>query len=172
MTPLKLNLGGRNKPIPGFQTVDLFDGPGVDIKSDISRLEGIANGAVDEIYASHCLEHFPHVKTREVLTEWRRVLKTRGKAYISVPDFDAMVKLYLQFGMTDFIRNMLYGDQVYDLAYHYTVFTYPTLARALMEVGFEDVKRLADMPYGIDDCSQKVDTATGKPVSINVEAVA
>lgn len=169
---MKLNLGGRDKPIPGFLTVDLYEGPGVDVKADIGKLEGIEDRSVGEIYASHCLEHFSHTKTLEVLRNWRRVLKDGAKAFIGVPDFDAMVKLYQQFGMTDFIRNMLYGDQGYDLAYHYTAFSFPTLAASLVKAGFSDVKRISLMPYGLNDCSQKVDSFTGKPVSLNVEATA
>ena len=169
---MKLNLGGRDKPIPGFKTVDLYDGDGVDIKADIGELKGIEGGAVSEIYASHCLEHFSHRKTVSVLKNWRRVLKNGGKAYISVPSFDAMVKLYNEFGMNDFIRNMLYGDQGYDLAYHYTAFTFPTLSASLVQAGFNDVKRLDKMPYNLRDCSELKDTAYFRPVSINVEAIA
>lgn len=169
---MRLNLGGRDKPIPGFLTVDLYEGEGVDIRSDIGDLVGIEDASVDEIYASHCLEHFSHTKTEGVLKNWRRVLKAGAKAFIAVPDFDAMVKLYLKYGMGDFIRNMLYGDQGYDLAYHYTAFTFSSLALALVNAGFSDIKRLVDMPYGLKDCSSKVDSYTNSPVSLNVEAMA
>lgn len=167
---MKLNLGGRDKPIPGFLTVDLFEG--ADIRSDIGELKGVEAGSVDEIYASHCLEHFSHAKTPDVLRTWRRVLKPKAKAYIAVPDFDAMAKLYQKFGLTDFIRNMLYGDQGYELAYHYTAFTFPTLAAALVNAGFQDVKRIMDMPYGLKDCSSNIDSLTRQPISLNVEATA
>jgi ubiquinone/menaquinone biosynthesis C-methylase UbiE len=169
---MRLNLGGRDKPIPGFKTVDLYEGDGVDIRADIGKLDGVKDMSVDEIYASHCLEHFSHTKTAEVLKNWRRVLKKGAKAHIAVPDFDAMVKLYQQFGMNEFIRNMLYGDQGYDLAYHYTVFTLASLASELINAGFEDVKRIPQMPYGLNDCSSKVDSFTEKPTSLNVEATA
>lgn len=169
---MKLNLGGRDKPIPGFLTVDLYEGPGVDFRADIGLLAGVDDGSVEEIYASHCLEHFSHTKTEQVLKNWRRVLKKGGKAFIAVPDFDAMIKLYLKFGMNDFIRNMLYGDQGYDLAYHYTAFTFPTLAAELVKAGFEDIKRIKDMPYGLNDCSSNLDTWTKQPISLNIEAVA
>lgn len=169
---MKLNLGGRDKRIPGFLTVDLYEGEGVDIRADIGKLESVKDGSVGEIYASHCLEHFPHPKTAEVLKNWRRVLKPKAKAYIAVPDFHAMVVLYQQYGMGDFIRNMLYGDQGYDLAYHYTCFTWPSLSKALVEAGFEDVKRIENMPYNMGDCSSMRDTYTNSPISLNVEATA
>jgi predicted SAM-dependent methyltransferase len=169
---VKLNFGGRDKPIPGFLTVDLYDGDGVDIREDITSLSSIQYSTVEEIYASHCLEHIPHPKTLPTLKEWRRVLKPRAKAYIAVPNFHAMVRLYNQFGLTEFIRNMLYGDQGYPLAYHYTAFTFETLAPILVDAGFSDVKRIEDMPYGLKDCSQLVDSYTRTPISLNVEATA
>jgi len=58
------------------------------------------------------------------------------------------------------------------LAYHYTAFTFPTLAAALVESGFSDVKRISKMPYGLRDCSTLVDTFTQQPMSLNVEAIA
>lgn len=169
---MKLNLGGRDRLVPGFLTVDLYEGKGVDIREDIGSLLSIKDKSVSEIYASHCLEHFPHPKTKEVLGNWLRVLKPNGKAYISVPDFAAMIRLYKDFGLNEFIRNMLYGDQGYPLAYHYNAFTYSTLARALVECGFSNVRNIPEMPYGIKDCSRLVDNVTFQPVSINVEATA
>lgn len=169
--PLRLLLGGRTTKLDGWKNVDLYDGEGVDIRADASRLSMIRDNEVEEIYASHILEHFSHTKTVDVLKEWNRVLTIGGKVYISVPDFDAMIKLYVKCGLTEFIRNMLYGDQGYDLAYHYTAFTYPVLAKTCILAGFRDVKRLERMPYGIKDCSTNVDTLTQKSISIHIEAV-
>jgi predicted SAM-dependent methyltransferase len=167
---LRLNLGGRSTRLNGFLTVDLE--PGSDIQSDVSDLTKFADHSVDEIYASHVLEHFPHPRTGYVLEEWRRVLKGGHKAFISVPDFDMAVKFYQQEGMVDFIRNLLWGDQGYPLAYHYTGFTFPTLAKLLMEAGFKDAKRIREMPYHVADCSHNVDNHYGRPISLNVEATA
>ena len=165
-------LGGRTTHLEGFTNVDLYEGEEVDVKADVSDLSMFESGSVHEIYASHILEHFSHKKTVAVLSEWRRVLKKAGKLYISVPDFDAMIKLYNIGGLTDFIRNTLYGDQLYDLAYHYTAFTYATLGRFCVEAGFSDVKRLQELPYGLVDCSHNRVTSTGGLVSINAEVIA
>lgn len=170
--PIRLNLGGRDTQIPGFKTVDLKPGPTVDYESDISDLSMFEDGAVDEIYASHCLEHFSHQRTLSVLEEWHRVLRRGAKCYISVPDFETAIRMYLEWGMTDYIRNLLWGDQGYDLAYHYAPFTYPILLNFLHKAGFKDVKRLTWMPYKVKDCSRLVDTFANKPISLTVEATA
>lgn len=169
---IRLNLGGRNRPIPGFKLVDLYEGPEVDVKTDCSDLRMFENGSVSEIYASHILEHWPHVKTLDVLKEWRRVLKRGGKAYISVPDFDAAIRVYTKVGFCEYVRNLLYGDQGYALAFHYTCFTFPVLAALLVKAGFEDVKKIHRMPFGLLDCSTNYDTALKQPISVNVEALA
>lgn len=167
---LKLNLGGRDKPIEGFLTVDLCGGEGVDVHCDCARLICVKDNTVDEIYASQILEHFPHNETENVLKEWHRVLKPHAKITIGVPDFARAIDLYLKMGLTEWVMNFLYGDQIYPLAFHYRPFTFATLAALLNKSGFSQVKRLTKMPYGIRDCSALVSTEDGKSVSLNVEA--
>lgn len=167
---IRLNLGGRGTFIPGFKTVDLKEGS--EIQSDVSKLDMFLDGSVSEVYASHILEHFSHWRTVPVLKEWRRVLKKGAKLYVAVPDFDAVVKLYLKEGFNIFLNRLLWGDQEYDLAFHYTGFTYPFLSSLLIKAGFEDVKRIKDMPHSIKDCSRLRDTHYHSPLSLNVEATA
>jgi predicted SAM-dependent methyltransferase len=167
---IRLNLGGRGTTIPGFKTVDLKEGS--EVVSDVSDLKGFADGSVSEIYASHILEHFGLNKTLGVLQEWRRVLKSGAKLYVAVPDFDAAVRLYQKEGFSNFLNHLLWGDQEYDLAYHYSGFTFPFLSNMLIQAGFDDVKRISVMPYGIKDCSHLIDTIHRIPISLNVEAKA
>jgi ubiquinone/menaquinone biosynthesis C-methylase UbiE len=156
LLPLKLNLGGDN----------------VDIATDLSDLSMVESGSVEEIYASHCLEHFSHLKTVDVLKEWRRVMKKGCKAYIAVPDLEVTARMILKDGLSDWAINFLYGDQVYDKAYHYTAFDFPRLAKCLVKAGWSDVKRIVDMPYKLDDCSWLRYSNGGERVSLNVEAIA
>lgn len=130
------------------------------------------DGEVSEIYASHILEHFSHTETLKVLKEWRRTLKKGGKCYIAVPDFECIARLYPKIGLTDFMVNLMYGDQGYALAYHYTIFTAPRLMGLCSNAGFDDVKKIKEMPYGLNDCSTLVDTIERQPISVFVEATA
>lgn len=167
---IRLNLGGRGTKIDGFQTVDLSEEHDVAIKSDVSNLWMFRDGTVDEIYASQILEHFPHVKTESVLKEWHRVLKPGAKITIGVPDFHRAIEIYREIGLVPWVVNQLFGDQIYPLAFHYAPFTFGSLAAHLTKVGFRDVKRIRQMPYGIKDCSSNIFNMDGKPVSLNVEA--
>jgi len=165
---MKLNLGARTTKIPGFKNADIKKMPGVDIVADISMLP-LRDNTVEEIYASHCLEHFSHTRTLDVLKEWYRVLSQGSKIYIAVPDFDRAVEIYRQNGfMSDWIRNFLWGDQQYREAYHYTGFTYSLLLNLMSEAGFKNIRKLETMPYGLRDCSTLL--VGNIKTSLNMEA--
>lgn len=166
---IRLNLGGRGTKIAGFQTVDLSENHDVQIKSDVSNLWMFKDGEVSEIYASQILEHFPHVQTEKVLREWFRVLKPGAKITIGVPDFARAIQIYQQYGLCDWVVNQLYGDQGYPLAFHYVPFNFARLAKLMDTAGFQRIKRIKEMPYGIKDCSANLFNADGKSVSLNVE---
>lgn len=173
--PIKLNLGGAGEGfldshIDGFLTVDLRPGPDTDIVCDCSALAGFGAGTVEVIYASNILEHWSLLKTVDVLKEWYRVLKPGGMLYISVPDFDAAVTLYKKIGLVPWLRYHLWGDQKHPLNYHYTCFTFATLAKDLCDAGFSDVKRMAQWPFPAKDGSQNICTVDGSLISLNVGA--
>jgi predicted SAM-dependent methyltransferase len=169
---IKLNLGGRDTHIDGFLTVDLRSGPTVDIQANINNLAMFHDRTVDEIYASNCLEHFPHTETVKVLREWRRVLKKRMKCFVSVPNLDASMALAKLEPAADWPIYLLYGDQAEPLNFHYINFTFPMLARRAMEAGFFDIHKIDAMPYGLLDASKFVDNRHGIPISLNVEMIA
>ena len=168
---VKLNLGSRNRAIPGFIGIDCDQHEGVDIVGDISDLSRFADGSVEEIYASHVFEHFPHTKAAAVLAEWFRVLAPGGKLYIAVPDFERCVELYGAIGLSEWIVRFLCGDQEYKTAYHYNLFDEARLSGMLKEAGFADSFRVEQFPIGDEgDCSNLKSTIDGEPVSLNMIA--
>lgn len=171
--PICLNLGGAGEgyisgKIPGFHIVDLRDVEETDIVSDISDLSFCKDGEVEKIYCSNALEHFSHIDTVKVLKEWLRVLKPGGKAYISVPDFDVVVKLYLKTGLTPWLKYHVWGDQAHTLNYHYVNFTFSSLADDCYKAGFSDIERVQSFPFGVPDASELRDTWTNTKISLNV----
>ena len=74
-TPLRLNLGSGNRPLPGFVNVDARQLPTVDVVADVRSLP-FENGAAAEVEASSLLEHFRN--PYEVLDEIYRVLAPAG----------------------------------------------------------------------------------------------
>lgn len=174
--PLRLNLGGAGEGyisgrIQGYKTLDLREGPETDFVGDVCDLSRFKDASVADLYASNVLEHFPIPKTLDVLKEWKRVLIPGGILRVSVPDFDACVKLYQQFGLTDWVQYLIWGDQKHELNYHYINFTFATLAHLLIQAGFEDCKRVKSFGL-VDDASEHIDNKTGMRISLNVEAIA
>lgn len=139
----RLNLGSGRKPKEGFVSVDgLFD-------QDIYPLPH-ADNSVDEIYASHCLEHFSHRDTEKVLREWVRVLKPGGRLRLAVPDFRAICSEYLrgekQFDLNGFVMG---GHQRHD-DIHGALFDRVSLVMLLQRLGVENVSAFESKD---NDCS-------------------
>jgi hypothetical protein len=91
---LKLNLGSNEVRIPGFLNVDIVAHKNVDIIADASALPQDDN-SVDEILASHLLEHFDFHQGKKALKEWFRVLKPGGRLTIELPDLDAFCRNFV-----------------------------------------------------------------------------
>lgn len=171
-TAVKLNLGSRDRAIPGFIGIDCDRHPGVDVVGDISDLSAYKDMSVSEIYASHCLEHFPHTKTLSVLKEWARVLEPGGVLYVAVPDFKRVVEIYQKTGvLADWVQNFLWGDQGYKTAFHYTGFDFDRLSELLKKAGFSEASQVDSFPVGGNDCSSLKHEFDGESVSLNLVAV-
>ena len=81
-----LEIGCGNERIPGFETLDVICGKNVDYTVDATKRLPFASATFDIIYASHVLEHAAWYQTDDVLREWVRVLKPRGRLEVWVPD--------------------------------------------------------------------------------------
>ena len=135
------------------------------------------DGYADLIYCSHCLEHIPMARTREVLSEWLRVLKDGGILRLAVPDFAAIVEIYKDNGdSVKSIEHYLMGAQSYPANFHYAVFNQASLREHLEAVGFRDVSRWTHEQYpetAVEDCStMRVSTPNKEHlISLNLQAV-
>lgn len=79
---MKLNLGSNDKKLPGFMSVDLV--PPADFVCDLREPWSIwPDSSVDEIVASHIIEHLPN--RIHTMNEMHRVLKPGARAVIDVP---------------------------------------------------------------------------------------
>ena len=89
---MKLNLGSGMFYKPGYVNID--DNPEqavADEWKDILRLD-YENDSVDEIEASHILEHFDIHYTPYILANLFRMLKPNGSLYLEVPNLRKAVK--------------------------------------------------------------------------------
>ena len=168
----KLNLGCRNRALEGYQNMDCEKHDGVDFVGDVSDLRLFDSDSVETIRASHILEHFPHVRTLDVLREWHRVLIPGGMLEVAVPDFKRTVELYQKYGLCNWVQNFIMGDQGYKTAFHYAIFDEQRLHDLLLKAGFSEASRVIRFqvsdPY---ECSNNVDTNERRPVSLNMVAI-
>ena len=90
----KLHLGCGKRYLDGYIHVDIAEYDHIDYKTQIDKLEMFESNFADLIYASHCIEYFDRDEVKEVLSEWKRVLKPGGVLRLAVPDFSSLIKIY------------------------------------------------------------------------------
>lgn len=153
--PTRLNLGAGGAPMDGYGNIDLKNG------TQAFPLN-CADNSVEEIRASHLLEHFGHGEVAKVVKEWTRVLKPGGKLKIAVPDFDRIVERYSNGHRHDpILEAYLFGGQVDANDFHKTFFNEEKLRRLMESAGLDSIKRWQSE---IEDCASL-------QVSLNLEGV-
>src|SRR5262245_57789670 len=105
---MRINIGAGSYPLEGYLNLDRKTGD----EAFPLQHQGkeIADGSVDEIRASHVLEHFPHAIAGDVVSHWAAKLKPGGALKIAVPDFDVIAQLYLD-GSEAPIEGYIMGGQ-------------------------------------------------------------
>jgi predicted SAM-dependent methyltransferase len=144
---VKLNIGAGDTQIDGFTPIDRKFG------QEAYPLQ-YADNSVDEIRASHILEHFTFREASEALREWVRVLKPGGKIRIAVPDVDKC--------LTSSDPNRLFylmGGQTDENDIHKSAYDLNRLRAVMQDAGIGNVRRWE---------SHNTDTAA-HPVSLNLE---
>lgn len=179
--PIRLNIGGGAKPLPGaWVLVDRKEGGEAypirlpNTPANQSLLDGRAdfhrdkfhNGSwtlrdnsVDEIYASHVLEHFGHREVPDVLKEWTRVLKFGGTLKLAVPDLEWIARNYLE-GKPVNVQGYLMGGQMDADDYHRCMFDREMLVELLQGMGYRDIRPWTS---AAGDCA-------ALPCSLNLQA--
>ena len=147
---VKLNLGGGSTVIDGTVNVDRKTG------GEVFPL-AYADNSVNEIRASHVLEHFGHEHVGTVLKDWVRALKPGGCLKVAVPNFEWIAENYLA-GKEIPVQGYVMGGHVDSNDYHRAIFDYETLYDALVDAGLCGITHWND---GVEDCS-------ALPVSLNL----
>lgn len=147
---LRLNLGAGGQPLPGFRNLD-------GNKGDVLYPLPYADGSVDEVRASHVLEHFSRAEVPLILKEWVRVLKPGGALKVAVPNFQTIAEWYLA-GKQAPIEGYVMGGQVDSLDFHKALFDREQLYADLRAAGLRGIRQWTSE---IEDCA-------ALPVSLNL----
>lgn len=106
-----LEIGPGQKPIEGFEAINLQWSPKVTYIGDASKKLSFSDATFDIIYASHIVEHIPWFQTDTALYEWYRILKPGGVLEIWVPDGLKICKAFVDAeleGKNPFINDPIY----------------------------------------------------------------
>jgi predicted SAM-dependent methyltransferase len=175
---VKLNLGCGHRKMHGFINVDVREDLNPDVVANVTKIHEVYQD-VDLIYACHVLEpsSFQPVTWKEALKSWYLTIKPGGVLRLAVPDIYEVCKYYLETNDLDILYAYFYGGQKYDFDFHYHCWSYETLKRDLLEVGFKKVERYdwkKTEHFFVDDYSQAylphMDKVNGKLLSLNIEA--
>ena len=150
---VKLNLGAGGVEVEGFTSVDIHDG------QSAYPLPDYEAGSVDEIRASHLLEHYTEAQALPVLLEWMRVLKPGGRMRIAVPDFESVAKRYGEAPdeHKPVLRAVIMGGQTDEHDHHRSTWTAGKLRDLMDMCGLEcivpwesDVKDCASLDISLN----------------------
>lgn len=147
-------------------------GPGVDYVGDISNLTAFSDNSVDEIYASHVLEHVRQADVVQTLKGIYRILRAQGVLMLSVPDMDILCHLFINPLASQEIKfhamRMMFGFQTDQNDFHYVGFNQQFLSSFLAQAGFGKIERVASFGLFNDTSEHK---PYGFPISLNMRAI-
>lgn len=163
--PVRLNLGAGDSVVEGYEPRD-------GARGDVLHPLPEADGSVDEIRASHVLEHFGHREVAAVVAGWVAKLKPGGALKIAVPDLRAIAEQYLA-GTEAPVQGYLMGGQTDERDFHKACFDYEALAHLMRDAGLVAIKRwkseiedCASLPISLNLCGFKPPAAWPKVAAV------
>lgn len=150
---VRLNIGAGSTVIDGYIPVDIKTGTD-------ARTLPYPDESVDEVYASHVLEHLPRDEAPKALAEWARVLKPGGIMRIGVPNVPVICKAWNELDEPHLMM-VLYGSQDDQTNHHGWGYSSESLRHAMNNAGIVQVREFS--PFA-SDC-------TRHPCSLNLEGV-
>jgi len=148
---VRLNLGAGDVELEGFTAIDRKFG------TEAFPLL-YEDGTVDEIRASHVLEHFGHMEVSAVVNHWVDKLKPGGRLRVAVPDFLWITEKYLK-GEPINTQGYVCGGQTDENDFHRTIFDRETLTEVFIGAGLEHIKLW----------ESEVKDGASLPVSLNLQ---
>jgi len=167
---MNLHIGGREAK-PGWKILNALKFEGVDYVGDIRDLSSFDDASCGKVYASHVMEHVSQKDFLETLKGIHRILCDGGEFYFSVPDLEALCKLFLDpklDGQQRFhVMRMIFGGQVDDYDFHFIGLTEEFMTDFFMKAGFSSARRVNTLDLFNDTSSYRV---YDKSISLNMIA--
>jgi predicted SAM-dependent methyltransferase len=173
-SPLRLDLGSGESPIPGWVNVDLV-GHKPDLAWDLSVPLPLADGSVEAIFSEHLLEHLPLATALDLIRECHRLLAPGGTLRVGVPDAGAYLRAYdgddqgfIETSRPGRPTRMLAVREVFQEHGHRSAYDLQTLVLFFETSGFRGMERRASGESRIRPCP---DSEHRRQETLYVEAV-
>jgi predicted SAM-dependent methyltransferase len=182
-TGILANIGCGPTGLPGWVNIDLFQGPGVNLRMDCRRKLPFADGSCRGIHVEHYFEHMHSTFEKpRFLAECRRSLEPGGILRIIVPDARKYAAAYVAPGWAemnkleseDGVLEEIYATKIEVLNHtfmqtqHYGGLDEDFVTLLLQRAGFADIQRVdyrqGRFPGG------PIDQPTHRPYSLYIEA--
>ena len=161
---MKLHVGCGKRILSTFSHLDIEARPHIDFVTSADNLTMIPDSSCELIYTSHTLEYFDFHSLPKVLKGFSRILTPGGNLYVTVPDFDSLIRIYSQTLDIESIIGPLFGrwfnpSHQNEAIYHKCVFTEKKLTQLLYDNNFTNIKKfdpvkfLTDIDPNYDDYS-------------------
>ena len=183
-----INLGCGNNYIGNFINIDFYGTKNIDYGLDLRFPFKIESYSIDGIFSEHTLEHLSHHEVENALSECYRILKTKGKIRIIVPDLSIFIKKYCsnddmwfqtwqdvvledpsRHHMKKYFTKMFAINFTASFYLHKSCWDFESLENALSIHGFENIKKY-DYNVGTQELLIDSDLEDRKLVSIYIEA--
>jgi hypothetical protein len=139
-------------PLEDWELADLYVKHPEVTNIDARTLDGIPDGFLYTIYASHLLEHISHRDVLEVLSLWYRKLAPNGRCIVNVPDLiwacrqairwengQTLEGVYDQFEGNHGLQSVFYGTHAHGGEFHQAGFTKRSIGHLFLNAGFASV---------------------------------
>jgi predicted SAM-dependent methyltransferase len=168
---MNLHVGGQERK-DGWKILNVLPGPDVDYVGDLRDLSRFADESIDNLYASHVLEHVSQTDVLPVLRGVYRTLRRGGRFLVSVPDLDVLCHLFISPWAPPMAKwhamRMIFGGQLDAHDFHNVGFNELFLRDFLAQAGFSDVQRVKSLGVFHDTSEYE---PYGFPISLNLIAV-
>ena len=167
---MKLHIGGEEKK-EGWKILNIQQKPDVDFIGDITDLGQFEDNSIEEIYASHVVEHVAQKDVEKMFKGIHRVLKDNGKFYVSVPDMDLLCKIFIDpkapYNVKFYVMRVMFGGQIDEYDFHYFGWNIEFMKNFLTKAGFKKIERVKSFSLFKDTSDL---APFGPPISLNIIA--
>ena len=146
MEKLTLNIGCGERAFKEYPeeykciNIDERDLSNVDKIMNVRKLD-FSDEYFDYILASDIIEHFPIIDIKNILTEWKRVLKIGGIIEFRMPNLKEICRKYIEgIHTTKLTSWLIFGGQDYSGNFHYVGFDREWFRLIIESLGFKEIE--------------------------------